>query len=81
MVFFFEFPIIIIVLIVFGFLGMNIVPVLTFLLAISLAISILWLFFAERKLLNLFTIVIQIALIIFLDDKKFYLWDILEWLF
>ncbi len=81
MIFLFEFPVVAFVIIILGLLGINLIPILTFILSISLVISILWLFFAENKLLNLVTIVIHIILLIFLDDKKFYLWDILEWLF
>lgn len=81
MIFIFEFPIIIFILIFVGLLGINLIPILTVLLSISLIISIIWLFFAENKLLNLFVIIAHIALLFFLDGKHFYLWDIIEWLF
>lgn len=81
MVFLFEFPILAFIIIALGLLGINLIPIITFILTISLVISIFWIFIAENKLLNLITIIIHIILLIVLDDKKFYLWDILEWLF
>lgn len=79
MIFLFEFPVVAFAIIFLGIFGINLIPVLTFILTVSLIISIIWLFFADNKLLNIITIAINI--LIFLDGKTFYLWDILEWLF
>lgn len=81
MIFLFEFPVVAFAIIFLGIFGINLIPVLTFILTVSLIISIIWLFFADNKLLNIITIAINILLLIFLDGKTFYLWDILEWLF
>lgn len=81
MIYIFEFPIVAFAILFLGIFGINLIPVLTFILSVSLVISILYLFITEHKLLNLIVILINIALLFFLDGKKFYLWDILEWLF
>lgn len=81
MIILFEFPVIAFAILIFGVLGVNLAPILTTILSISLIISVLWLFFADHKLLNLLVIAANVAMLFFLDGKNLCLWDFIEWLF
>ncbi len=77
MIFIYEIPIMFFVLIGVAILGIDLIPIITIFLSISLVISIIWLFFADKKILNLIVIVIHILLLIFLNGRSLTLWDIL----
>ena len=81
MIILFEFPIIAFAVFIFGVFGVNLAPILTAILTISLIISVLWFFFADHKLLNLLVIAANIAMLFFLDGKNLCLWDFIAWLF
>lgn len=81
MIILFEFPIIAFAVLILGVFGVNLAPILTAILTISLIISVLWFFFADHKLLNLLVIAANVAMLFFLDGKNLCLWDFIAWLF
>ena len=67
MILIFEIPILVFIYLLFSLLKYRLIPILTFILAVSLIISIILLFTAKNKLLNFFTVIINFMLILFLN--------------
>ena len=70
MILIFEIPILVFIYLLFSLLKYRLIPILTFILAVSLIISIILLFTAKNKLLNFFTVIIHFMLILFLNYDK-----------
>ena len=87
MIFFMEFPIILILIFIFAVLGINIIPVITWVLTICFIIFLIIGIGsligggAGLALISFLMAAANIALVFFLDGKHLDLWDILTWIF
>ena len=81
MIFLYEIPIMLILVLVLSVLGINIIPAIMVVTVLGLIMFIIGFGDSENKILSLIFIALHIWLLVFLYGKHLDLWDILTWLF